>query len=156
MKSALVVSSDMFCRILAHSYHVMTEHEDQDILKPRSRLEYLADNIFDFTTYDSEISELLAKEAVKVCRRISGELPNTGLTFEESTWHAVMCNMPFFHERIDYGTSIRTAWWSIEGANNLSTSGVYVEYEQVCNLIFGTNDSWKEFVSAVCEFSEER
>ena len=32
-----------------------------------SRLEYLADNVFDFTTYEGEYSELFAKKALEVC-----------------------------------------------------------------------------------------
>ncbi len=53
--------------LLEHSY-LQTSASDESGL---SRLAYLADYIFDFTTYDSEMGELFATKALEVCAAIN-------------------------------------------------------------------------------------
>lgn len=139
--------------ILKHSFEV--EKAEGECL-PTSRLEYLANYIFDFTTYDEEMDRLFAEKAVEVCAAI-----NDGKTFEyikdpeNYRWYLLMCNMPFFIKRLEWGTSIRGAWWK-------SRIGKEIEF-QSCGIWDGDNQlhekmkfdqgEWEKFIAAVIEFA---
>ena len=120
--------------------------------KELSRLEYLSEYIFNFTTYDSELSEELGRKAVDVCAAI-----NNGTTFDyiedkdNCRWFILMCNMPFFADRINWGTSIRGAWWD---CCPLESCGLFDGTSQVCVLDFN-QESWKLFISQVVEFARK-
>ena len=113
-----------FLNMLNHSYKV--EYKTKPNL---SRLGYLSVHVFDFTTYDSEIDELFAEKALEVCLAIT-----SGKTFEyqkESDdnyrWYLIMCNMPFFVDKLEWGTSIRGAWWDLHGNDHfeINSCGLY-------------------------------
>ncbi len=117
-----------------------------------SRLTYLSDFVFGFTTYDSEMAELFARKATEVCAAISA-----GKTFDyikdpnQYRWFLVMCNMPFFAGRIEWGTSIRGAWWAHNGTT-LSSDGLWSEGEQITDVMTFTESQWKEFIAALIAF----
>ena len=137
-----------YLALLEHSYTMTC-----DVLEcePSSRLDYLGDHIFNFTIYDSAMSELFAEKAIEVCRAIS-----EGSTFdyirdpENYRWYLAMCNMPFFAGRLEWGTSIRGAWWD-HGDHAFTTCGLFVDDEQVCDWTF-TREEWLRFIAAVIEF----
>lgn len=120
-----------------------------------SRLEYLSDHIFDFTTYDGEMAELFAAKALEVCAAISA-----GKTFEyikdaeQYRWYLVMCNMPFFADRLEWGTSIRGAWWQYEDTV-FSSCGLWVGSEQLAETITFTAGQWRNFIDAVLAFARK-
>lgn len=119
---------------------------------PHSRLEFLGDNIFNFTTYDSEMSELFASKALEVCAAISdGKTFNYIETPENHQWYLIMVNMPFFSEKIEWGTSVRGAWW-IHNEITLETCGLDDGEKQVLDPTF-TREEWIEFVAALIRFS---
>jgi hypothetical protein len=137
-------------QLLDHSFATMCE------LIPdaaESRLEYLAEYIFGFTTYDSEMSILFAQNAVEVCRAI-----NTGETYEytknaeQYRWFLIMCNMLFFAERIDWGTSVRGAWWRYE--QTLESNGFWVGKEQQLDVMTFDKQQWSDFVVALINFAQ--
>jgi hypothetical protein len=150
---AINLSSDEYKALLEHSYVENNRHTCNPV---DSRLEYLAENIFDFTTYESGKDELFARKAIEVCKAIS-----EGTTFdyiendENRNWFLIMCNMPFFSRKIDWGTSIRGAWWSVpyNGRIALNSCGLYVEDMQLGTLYFTTRDEWEKFITAVVEFA---
>ena len=118
-----------------------------------SKLDYLANHIFDFTTYESEMSELFAIKAIEVCGAISDRK-----TFEyidsnndNRIWYLLMCNMPFFSERLEWGTSIRGAWWS--HPMKLDTCGLFWKGNQIIETMNFTEIEWEQFIEAVREFS---
>lgn len=79
---------------------------------PIGRLEYLSDYIFNFTTYDGEIAELFASKALEVCAAISGRTTFDYIKdAEQYRWYLVMVNMPSFADKLEWGTSVRGAWW---------------------------------------------
>lgn len=79
---------------------------------PESRTEFLAVYLFDFTTYDSGMDELLGEKAVEVFRVISERKTFEYIADQEQyRWYIIMCNMPFFAARLEWGSSIRGAWW---------------------------------------------
>ena len=126
-----------------------------------SRLEFLSDYIFDFTTYDSEIAEFFAIRAIQVCRAINDR---TTFQFIEDPdnyrWYLLMCNMPFFADKISWGTSVRGAFWQapfeFERGDRVnikpSLCGLFDGKEQLLGMEF-TLEEWRDFIKALIEFA---
>ena len=116
-------------------------------------LEFLSDLIFDFTTYDSGVASTFATKAVEVCRAIT-----EGTTWElikrsddDYLWYIALCNMSFFSKHIEWGTSIRGAWWE-HGYHTTNPSGLWDDNGQVTNLVLH-RDEWIAYIRAICEFA---
>lgn len=144
-----------YLKLLEHSFDMETEQAENP---PENHLVYLSDHIFDFTTYDSKMSDLFAAKAVEVCKAI-----NEGTTFEyikdpeQYKWFLLMCNMPFFEDKLSWGGSIRGAWWDTQFQGEvilLESCGLYVGYEQLLKIEFKL-DEWKKIISAVITFGTE-
>ena len=141
---------DDYMKTMEHSYAMEAQTGESPA---RSRLGYLAQHIFDFTTYESEADELFARKAVEVCAAITD-----GKTFEYIAnptgriWYLLMVNMPFFMPRMDWGTSIRGAWWDHKQPV-LNSCGLWVGAEQQTEWIF-SGEQWEEFMRAVIAFAE--
>ena len=141
-----------YLALLEHSFEVDRQRRD---CAPESRLAYLSNHIFDFTTYDSGMDELFGAKAVEVCAAI-----NDRKTFdyiedpENHRWYLLMCNMPFFADRLEWGTSIRGAWWSGQPGEQieLDSCGLWIGEEQCTELKF-SDDEWKSFIAAVVKFA---
>jgi hypothetical protein len=149
-----LLSEVNYLELLEHSYE-MERHLSQNT--PETRLEYLSENIFNFTTYDSEMSCLFGEKAVEVCTAI-----NNGKTFdyiedeENYKWYLLMCNMPFFANRTEWGCSVRGAWWGplrVGTPIELSSCGLWIGDEQRTEWTF-TREEWEEFISAIIEFAK--
>jgi hypothetical protein len=118
-----------------------------------SRLEFLSDYIFDFTTYDGEMSELFAKKALEVCAAISN-----GTTFDyikdadNYRWFLWLCNTPFLVSRLEWGTSIRGAWWDLHGTE-LSTCGLWSGGMQITEPLTFNEKQWRAFIAALIAFA---
>ena len=122
-----------------------------------SKLEYLSDNIFDFTTYDSEMSELFCEKALDVCNAIQERKTFEFIENKENyIWFLTMCNMPFFSDKLDWGTSIRGAWWDIyvEKPFVINSFGLWKGSEQLLELPLNKSE-WGNFISAMNEFVSE-
>lgn len=153
-------TKEEYLKLLEHSF--VCEQECSVTGVPvTSRLVYLSDNIFDFTTYDDDKSQLFTKRAVEVCEAI-----NNKTTFdyigdmegENYMWFLLMCNMPFFTDKLNWGTSIRGAWWDAQPHTDnlivLESSGIYDEdEEQIPSMAFSV-DQFREFMKAVVEFAK--
>ena len=63
-----------------------------------------------------------------------------------------MVNMPFFMPRLNWGGSIRGAWWDHKQPA-LNSCGLWVEQEQQTELAF-TLEEWEAFMRAVIAFAE--
>lgn len=127
------------------------ENTNNDLQK--SRLSYLSVHIFDFVLYDSEMEELFAKKALEVSKAI-----NDRTTFQyirkpdNYFWFLVMCNMPFFYHKINYGSSIRGAWW--DGQLSIDSCGLWDGDRQITNIIYFNKDEWRKFINDLLEFAE--
>ena len=138
-----------YLKFLVNSYKMEKEHMSECCSD--SRLEYLSRNIFNFTTYDTSIDELFAVKAIEVCCAI-----NARTTFEyikdaeNYKWYLLMCNMPFFANRLEWGTSVRGAWWN---DSKFQSYGLWNGLEQMAEPIKFTSDEWKLFINAVIEFA---
>jgi hypothetical protein len=140
-----------YLELLEHSY----EQAKQLPCPPHSRLAYLGDYIFDFTTYDDDMSAALAVMALDVCAAITAK-KNFDYIQDEINYktYILMCNMPFFADRLEWGTSIRGAWWDVHDNKpiKLNTSGLYIEGKQECDWAFSPLD-WMAFINCLSLFA---
>jgi hypothetical protein len=121
-----------------------------------SHLEFLSENVFNFTTYDAGMSELFGSKAVEVCLAITQKTTFEYLKDEENhRWFLLMCNMPFFSHRIDWGTSIRGAWWQPNKglSMELDTYSLWVGDEPLNEPLIFNPTEWEAFMLAVGEFA---
>lgn len=136
--------------LLEHSYEVARQETG---CPPESRLEFLAEEIFDFTTYENVNSVLFATKAVEVVDAI-----NHGKTFdyivdeENHTWYLIMVNMQFFSNRLNWGGSIRGAWWDDE--QTFQSCGLWAGDKQLYEEMKFNSDEWREFMIAVVDFAK--
>lgn len=120
-----------------------------------TRLEYLSDFIFAFTTYDTEMGELFARKAIEVCLAITNRTTFDYIKDKEQyQWFLIMVNMPFFKERLNWGTSVRGAFWDAGINSNfiLDTIGLYLNGE-IVEKVFFSEDEWRDFVVALSDFA---
>ncbi len=93
---------------------------ESDCVAPDSKLEFLGNHVFGFTTYSGDIDVILATQMVEVIKAIV-----EGATFDfikDDTKHIqyiTMCNMPFLKDKLEWGTSIRGAWIEEYGKGDL-------------------------------------
>lgn len=117
-----------------------------------SKAEFLASSVFNLTTYSSSMDELLVSKFIKVCEAITNEETFKYIEDEQNyVWYIICVNMEFFKERIDWGTSIRGAWWSYVQLP-LDSCGIWNGEEQIELLLFPTDTCFKEFMKAVVKF----
>jgi hypothetical protein len=118
-------------------------------------LVYLGDFIFDFTTYDDEMTTLFAQKALEVCEAVTD-----GKTFEyiedpeRYQWYLLMCNMPFFNTRLEWGGSIRGAWWDYNKIT-YSSCGLWDGDVQMDQDLEFEKAEWEDFIRAVCDFARK-
>lgn len=106
----MFLKNNNYLELLAHSYEI---EKKLGSCPPESRLEYLGESIFDFTTYDGEMSVLFASKALDICNTITSRTTFGYIKDEENyKWYLLMCNMSFFSPKLEWGTSIRGAWWN--------------------------------------------
>lgn len=122
-----------------------------------TRLEYLSEHIFDFTTYESEMAEMFAAKALEVCAAISDErtFEYIGASSDNRMWYLLMCNMPFFADKLEWGTSIRGAWWGEPPHSRIKfdSCGLWLDGKQLYEPMEFTREQWEDFISAVREFA---
>lgn len=142
-----------YLALLEHSFDVEQQVGE---CPPQSRLAYLSESIFDFTTYDGAMDELFGGKAVEVCAAITD-----GKTFdyikdpENYKWFLLMCNMPFFADRLNWGGSIRGAWWDAHPHTEFQSCGLWDGDEQIADPIRFTEEEWKAFIRDIMEFAAE-
>jgi hypothetical protein len=132
--------------ILRHSYEMDGQAE--------TRSGFLANAIFGFITYDDDIDTIFGRKAVEVCLAITEKRT---FAYQEETdnyqWYLLMVNMPFFRDKLEWGTSIRGAWWNIHGDDTftLTSDGLWVGREQQTTWTFHEK-SWEAFIFAMAKF----
>ena len=132
-----------YLKLLTDGRNLMAENS--------SPLEYLSCYIFEFVTYDGELDELFARKALDVCLAISSKK-----TFEyiedpdNYQWFIIMCNMPFFSNKLSWGTSIRGAWWELYNDDtwDFHTTGLVDGHNQITDIKF-THKEWLCFIVAM-------
>lgn len=143
-------------KLLEESYKADLEFFD----RLSTRYSWLSENIFDFTLYDEDMGNLFGMEAVEVCKAISEKSTFDYIKDPNNyRWYLIMVNMPFFQDKIDWGTSIRGAWWNHRPRNEtfkVSFSGLVTDEEPINEPLEFTEETWLLFIQAVIDFSEEK
>jgi hypothetical protein len=82
-------------------------------ISPKSKMQYLGYRIFDFTTYDGELDTYLAEKMIAVLRAIINRSTFAYIESSRNNYinYIMMCNTPFLHDKLEWGTSIRGAWF---------------------------------------------
>lgn len=136
-------------QLIEHSHIKTQECHDE----PSSRLAFLADHIFQFTTYDDEMSEFFARKAIEVCAAINDRTTFDYISDAENyRWYITMCNMPFFADNVEWGTSVRGAFW--RNIVELECWQLWEGDEQMGLTLF-LGDQWTQFIGAIVEFAAE-
>lgn len=154
---ALIQTKDSYLKLLEESFAQESDPQMSGMVS-ETRLVFLGTQIFNFTTYDDGMTDLFTRKAVEVVRAV-----NDRTTFEyikASTenyqWYLLMCNMPFFADKLEWGTSVRGAWWDITHPHRevykLNTCGLWKDGDQV-EPEFKEDDEWTAFMQAVVEFA---
>lgn len=119
-----------------------------------TRMEYLSDMIFDFMTYDSEKAEEFVIRAVEVCEAISGRKTFDYIKDpEQYRWYLLMVNMPFFVDRLTWGTSIRGAWWDYK-AMEYNGCGLWNGVFQIQETLTLEPPEWLAFIDSIIKFAK--
>lgn len=143
-----------YLKLLQESHKETAENRDDPTLE---KLEFLADDIFGFTTYDNVVSSMMAQKALEVCKAISEKKTFDYIASEEGNlWYLVMVNMPFFANRLEWGTSIRGAWWDLWGDKEftIKSCGLFYNGEQILELNLNETE-WPKFIEAMIKFEKE-
>jgi len=112
-----------------------------------NRFSYLSNYIFDFTTYSTVMDKQLVIMALATCTTIS-ERTNFDYIKKNELSYILMCNMPFIADKIEWGTSIRGAWWD-SNSYILRSCGIWNDGKQVFNK---TIENWDDFIKAMVLF----
>jgi len=74
-----------------------------------TKLDWVSENIFEFTTYDDEISIEFGQQMVDVIKALLNVKTYDYIKDNYKTY-LYMVNMPFLRDKIEWGTSIRGSW----------------------------------------------
>lgn len=132
-----------------------TYKEELDINNDLSKLEFVGEWVFDFTTYENEFIRKLTTQAILVANNITN-CTTFKLYNEDPETYLTMVNMPFFKYRVEWGVSIRGAWWEKRNTADVFFSsrlfsnqqGEQVDLEVIGNEI-------KDFIDAINNFVKE-
>lgn len=117
-----------------------------------TKFDLMAD-VFGFTTYDSDMDELMVNKALEVCVCISNGTVGQYIKDEANhQWYVVMVNMPFISGLLDWGTSIRGAWWDHGAQFDLSGQCWAYMDESYLEVIPLDRKQWISFIQAANDF----
>ena len=127
-----------FIEILDRNYKEQAEMG----VELESKMEYLGNVVFDFTTYDSGIDVLFAKKMIPVLKCI---LDRKTFEYQKNKEQYInyltMVNMPFLVDKLEWGTSIRGAWFDD-----------FREYEVDCGRIKIKKEELTLFIADLIEW----
>lgn len=143
-----------YLKLLEESYQIERLNQPDGQL---TRLCFLADHVFAFTTYDDDMSELFAAKAVEFCAVITNSTAFDHIKDQDSyRWFLTMVNAQFFAERLEWGTSVRGAFW-IGDQPEVSSCGLWQDGQQLDGLTFARSGAgikgWQAFIAAVRTFA---
>lgn len=94
-----------------------------------NKLQYLGQYVFNFTTYDSEMDELFAKMMIETLTAIQNRTTFDYIKDEtQYRNYLLMCNSPFLYDKLDWGGSIRGAWFDYEYPDFIKSIEVILEW----------------------------
>lgn len=98
-----------FLEILSENYKHCNDTMNMGL---ESKEEYVGSMIFDFTTYDGDLYSLFALEMIEVIDCILNRKTFKYIKDKNNYKNYIlMCNMPFLVDKLEWGGSIRGAWF---------------------------------------------
>jgi hypothetical protein len=93
-----------------------------------TKIEFIGNTIFDFTTYDSEMDEHFALKMIEVIECI---INRTTFDYQKDNYinYLTMVNMPFLSDKLEWGGSIRGAW--IDNFKEYKIADIEIEKEEL-------------------------
>ena len=142
-----------YLKMLEHSYKM---YKEITFDKDATKLEYLASGVFDFITYEDHHSQVMATKCIEVCLAITNKTTYEYISSEcDYRWYLIMVNMPFFQNKLEWGTSIRGAWWDVYGDETISILGKELFWnERMLEEVKFKKEEWDEFINALADFAE--
>lgn len=150
--------NESFKHFLETSEHLHDGTETQEELKA----EFLSCDVFDLTTYDSALDLIFVREIMGVVEAIQ-----YGKTFgyfknDQSKYVTyIRCvNLPWFSDKLDWGGSIRGAWWGYFQVGSKYSKGCKTQVGNGClwyegkqtKIVFDNNEYWKLFIDSLISF----
>lgn len=112
-----------------------------------SKYTYLSSYVFEFTTYDSFMDELLVTKAMEVAMSINSQTNFTYIENEENyKWYIIIVNMYPFCQLLEWGASVRGAWWSYNSKIKFPTIQLDDKNYEM------TREDWINLIYAVDKF----
>lgn len=98
----------------------MFEKEKERECPPEDKLEFIGNHIFNFITYDGLIDKVFAIKMIEVLECILHKKTFEYIDASKSNYlnFLTMVNMPFLNRKLDWGGSIRGAWFDEYGHNS--------------------------------------
>jgi len=129
-------SQEKWEALIASDYANACANGEADLTRPS----YISEHIFDLAVYDGELAELFGGNCLLVAKAITDRTTFEFIKQSEEHYrtYIITCNLPFFASRIDWGGSVRGAWWGCE-------------QEPVCfdAFEFTDSDDFERFISAL-------
>ncbi len=108
--------------------------DDADTSDKDQRLIFLSDHIFNYDTYDGDRAIFFAEKTIFIIYAILHKKTFDLIqqSKENYYWYLAICNMPFLANNIEWGTSIRGAWFN--HSITIKSCGLYHDDEQIIDL----------------------
>lgn len=118
-----------------------------------NKYEFLCSEIFDITTYSSTLDKIFTKQMLEVCLAISNRTTFDYIDGNEDKNYIfiTMCNLPFLMSKINWGSSIRGAFWDSKGLM-IPSFCIWADEKQQFKELSFTLEEWKLFIIAMDEF----
>ena len=126
-----------FDKLLYDSYVMSCEIADCE----HSKWEFVSSGIFDLITYDSGLDELLGNKMMEVILSIrDGNTYDYIADDQNYIWFIKMCNTPFLGRALEWGTSIRGAWFDQSMTYKIDTCSLFYDGKQIVDPILSYDD----------------
>ena len=118
-----------------------------------TKYEWVASEIFGLSTYDGELDEIFVKKICEVCKCIADRKTFEYIEASQENYitYILVCQILGNKEWIDWGTSIRGAWFTYSAIDDILFWECYGENDQM----FIEVPFSKENLLALIEFIEE-
>ena len=110
---------------LDEMYQYHTENGEE---KSMDKLKFLGDYVFDFTTYDDNITRAFSGLMLEVIACILNKTTFEYQAKSENHYvnYLIMVNMPFLKDKLEWGSSIRGAWFDYYKGDGYQVLGEYL------------------------------
>lgn len=116
-----------FTKLIESNYKEQQEH---GCCAVESKMAYAGVYLFDFTTYDEDADVLFAKNMIEVLKCI---LDKTTFEYQKDEKQYInyltMVNMPFLTDKLEWGGSIRGAWF--DNWQEYEVDGIKIEKQEL-------------------------